>query len=414
MCKKNLQWIKWFTYMWIMCNIHVQLNAQSSLLKAHYPFNQCSTNDVTGTNKDSSTVIFGNPNCVCGITGMGYQFNTVNDKMIFSDVISSDEFGNTDFSLSFYFRPENANGVQDILSKRQYCDQVKGFSIKYNSQSQSLLVFMTEDSTNQINITQRIDLTQCWQHVVLVRENNRVYLYINGVNTANVVSNAKIRMKNSSSFFAISNSPCQGVTDVPFHGSIDDIRYYNNAIDAGTIRSIYLQQDKILNKDTTVFLGKSVDIRYNEVCAQKYKWTPSIGVSDVTIAEPSITPPVTTTYTVAAYYNGCTAMDTLLIKVVDPDILKCNTAPVPNAFTPNQDNLNDTYGLSNPGILEKLESFEIYDRWGGRMYVTDNPYENWDGTLNGSPVMAGVYYYRIRYLCKGESFVKEGSLTLIR
>ena len=66
-------------------------------------------------------------------------------------------------------------------------------------------------------------------------------------------------------------------------------------------------------------------------------------------------------------------------------------------------------------VLEnKLITFEIFDRWGGRIFTTTNPLEKWDGSFNGKEINPGVLLYRVRYLCGQEEKVDTGSLTLIR
>ena len=45
-------------------------------------------------------------------------------------------------------------------------------------------------------------------------------------------------------------------------------------------------------------------------------------------------------------------------------------------------------------------SFElqIFDRWGRELFITDDPYKEWDGTAGGKPVPLGVYAYRAKML----------------
>ncbi len=72
------------------------------------------------------------------------------------------------------------------------------------------------------------------------------------------------------------------------------------------------------------------------------------------------------------------------------------TLNIPNAFTPNNDQLNDVFEIyDNCGI----QSFEIYiyDRWGKRIFHSKDLQKRWDGTYNDSPVKSDVYYYKIQY-----------------
>jgi gliding motility-associated-like protein len=64
---------------------------------------------------------------------------------------------------------------------------------------------------------------------------------------------------------------------------------------------------------------------------------------------------------------------------------------VPNIFTPNADNINDTFIIEN---LPADATVHIYNRWGALVAEWNKPDGSWDGrTKGGSQVSAGVYYY---------------------
>ena len=59
--------------------------------------------------------------------------------------------------------------------------------------------------------------------------------------------------------------------------------------------------------------------------------------------------------------------------------------------------------------------FEIYDRWGKRVFFTTDISKGWDGTLNSYRQPAGIYVWVCRYELAGESLQTEkGTVTLIR
>ena len=65
----------------------------------------------------------------------------------------------------------------------------------------------------------------------------------------------------------------------------------------------------------------------------------------------------------------------------------------PNAFTPNQDNLNDFF---KPTVdCPKLFSYnlKIYNRWGELVYQTNDITDSWDGTFKNIPCQDGVYFW---------------------
>ncbi len=87
---------------------------------------------------------------------------------------------------------------------------------------------------------------------------------------------------------------------------------------------------------------------------------------------------------------------------------------VPNVFTPNGDGMNDEFRVAYRS-LEKY-SITIFNRWGRKVYSSNNPAQGWDGRIGKGEAGPGVYFYVI----EAEGFQKEeryklhGTITLIR
>jgi gliding motility-associated-like protein len=89
---------------------------------------------------------------------------------------------------------------------------------------------------------------------------------------------------------------------------------------------------------------------------------------------------------------------------------------IPNAFTPNGDNINDEF---KPKMLEYLEEgylLEIFDRWGQKVFYTNDPDKGWDGLINKKPVTTTtVYSYRlIARDFTGQEHEYVGHVTLLK
>ncbi len=94
------------------------------------------------------------------------------------------------------------------------------------------------------------------------------------------------------------------------------------------------------------------------------------------------------------------------------DVRTAPTAFLPNAFTPNNDGINDTW----PGELDIPDlNFEaaIFDRWGHSLWSTTDPMQKWDG----DDLPTGVYVYRItmRDPCQPtDDLERNGFINLLR
>jgi gliding motility-associated-like protein len=86
---------------------------------------------------------------------------------------------------------------------------------------------------------------------------------------------------------------------------------------------------------------------------------------------------------------------------------------IPNAFSPNDDGINDEWKVSYRSLLD----FHcwIFDRHGHRLYEFTDPSQGWDGKHNGKVVSPGVYYYVIMATgSDGKRYKKSGDINIIR
>jgi gliding motility-associated-like protein len=89
---------------------------------------------------------------------------------------------------------------------------------------------------------------------------------------------------------------------------------------------------------------------------------------------------------------------------------------IPNTFTPNADNLNDTW---KPFLLEYAKEgyiLTLYDRWGNRIFHTTDPNISWDGTINGKPAQnntAYAYHLIVKDLA-GKEHKYTGNVAVVR
>lgn len=85
----------------------------------------------------------------------------------------------------------------------------------------------------------------------------------------------------------------------------------------------------------------------------------------------------------------------------------------PNAFTPNGDNLNDTY--VTPGMYIKEYHIQIFTRWGELIYESENLAKSWDGTYKGELCQQDAYAVIVKTTgVDGIRRVHFGTITLVR
>lgn len=111
-------------------------------------------------------------------------------------------------------------------------------------------------------------------------------------------------------------------------------------------------------------------------------------------------------------FNECgSATDT-----VNVELQECNYfIYVPNAFTPDNDGLNDYWQISAFKVPQ-IEIF-IFNRWGQQVFYTNDPSVPWLGDFNGNGYYLedGIYSYYIKYVAfNADADVLTGHITLLR
>jgi len=169
----------------------------------------------------------------------------------------------------------------------------------------------------------------------------------------------------------------------------------------------------VASADPTIILpNASSQLSAMPVGNYTYNWTPTLGLSNPSIANPQATIEQTTIYTLTVSDGLCSGSDTVLIKVFD-SICGAPFVYIPNAFSPNKDGQNDKLYVRGPFIESFV--FRVYDRWGELVWETTHLTEGWDGTFRGKLLDPDVYDYYLQATCVGglENIIK-GNVTLIR
>lgn len=172
-------------------------------------------------------------------------------------------------------------------------------------------------------------------------------------------------------------------------------------------------------QELTAFLAPG----YPLALIESIVWTPMDGLtfedsSIPSLLNPTAKPLQTTEYEVTIIStDGCQATDRVLIRVDNrPHIY------IPNVFSPwEEDGNNDIFLIFADGDqIEKVDIFQIFDRWGDMVFSNQNfqpndPAHGWDGRHRGKLMTPAVfvYYAEIR-LIDGRVLLYKGDVTLLR
>jgi len=144
-----------------------------------------------------------------------------------------------------------------------------------------------------------------------------------------------------------------------------------------------------------------------------YFWSPATDLSCTTCANPTATPPQTTSYCVLVTDNNGCEDSTCIVVTVD---IPCGTIYIPNAFSPNHDGENDMLQVyyGNIACIKTLELI-IYNRWGEKVFETNDPAFTWNGIYKSKLLNTAVFdYYLDATLTTGEKINKKGNISLLR
>jgi gliding motility-associated-like protein len=165
-----------------------------------------------------------------------------------------------------------------------------------------------------------------------------------------------------------------------------------------------------LTNDHTIIQGSSTIL--TATGGGTYLWSPVTDLSCTNCASTIATPLATTTYCVEVSNNGCTINECVNVTV---DI-ECGELFVPNGFSPNGDGNNDVLEVKINQTCVTSFNIKIYDRWGEKVFESDNINNSWDGTYNGKPLNSAVfvYYLNIGLINSEEGIFKKGDVSIIK
>ena len=166
--------------------------------------------------------------------------------------------------------------------------------------------------------------------------------------------------------------------------------------------------------DTSIIIGDTVVLHVYDTLARElsYQWTPDTWISCSDCSSPTVQPLETTTYTlIVSDTNQCFLSESFDFRI---EVREEYRIGIPDAFTPNGDQINDIIKVDGWGIKRLLE-FRIYNRWGNEVFATDDINTGWDGYYEGKLQMTGTYVYMIKAEMWDDQITTiNGTFTLLR
>lgn len=171
---------------------------------------------------------------------------------------------------------------------------------------------------------------------------------------------------------------------------------------------IYVEQIPSASIQDTFYVQPGVSIAISGPEGyDEYSWFPYDNLSAINLQNTSFSGNQSTTYAVVSSLSqGCQRIDSIWVFVID--------LTIPTGFSPNGDQTNDRF------VIPELEFYSgdiiIWNRWGDKVFESDNYQNNWDGTckeplcLTQGPLPEGTYYYQITV----KDLVYNGFTTLKR
>ena len=418
-------------------NSYAQINLNNGLVGC-YPFTG-NANDLSGKNNHGTvngakltTDRFGNANSA-------YDFDGQDDYI---EISPEDLQGNT-FSYSlwiyprslpghdqafFFFSVGSASGDQDILIGNEYDNVLTGFS------NGSYLGY----DYNVRCTTNALPKLNQWYHIVLTKDINNYYFYIDGKLICASPTNG------SSAYYGV--AAVKATIGARFHYAqatdaiIDDVHLFDRSISQAEVLELYkgttspsaetitLTQDKAEpcgGEDIIITANSS-----NTALEALYEWEvdgtlqANVTGKDFLYKLPKKGSYYSTIVTVKVSYISCFPIEpTTQTKTVnvkncesplpetdpDPDPIETKTLHAPSAFSPNNDGTNDTWQLLNADLYLKLE-VSIFSRWGEVIFKSSGYDKPWDGKYKGTIVAPGIYPFKI--YSEG-NLIKEGALNVL-
>jgi len=113
--------------------------------------------------------------------------------------------------------------------------------------------------------------------------------------------------------------------------------------------------------------------------------------------------------------NGCDGSD--IVQII---LNKQRNVYIPNAFSPNNDGINDFFQVSTGTGVNRINYLRVYDRYGTLLYTQEDflpggPTDGWNGEHKGRDLNMGTFVYVAEVLFQDNTtLIYRGGVNLVR
>lgn len=175
---------------------------------------------------------------------------------------------------------------------------------------------------------------------------------------------------------------------------------------------VVIETPQVLSLPSQIRLSPGTSTVLTVSGGNSYTWSPAEWLSCINCPDPAVTAPQDMVYCVSSASNNCLSKACIQVNV------NCENGhdfSVPNSFTPNGDHINDAFCLQGWNECLKQFSVLIFNRWGERVYESNDPGFCWDGVYKDQVLTPDVYVFVIQAEYTDHRKInKRGNISLIR
>jgi gliding motility-associated-like protein len=173
--------------------------------------------------------------------------------------------------------------------------------------------------------------------------------------------------------------------------------------------SIELEPNPIisLGNDTSICTGEQIRLTA-QTDGDRVTWNDQSTRTTLDVSQEG------TYWAISESSKGCENSDTINVELIDCEEFELH---MPNVFTPNGDDLNERF---RPIVFQHVDEtvLTIYNRWGEKLFETNDIENGWDGNYRGEIVPDGVYFWLLEYReprgVNPKLIHMNGTVTIIR